>query len=52
MKDVHGTVVNLFDHIHNFTLDAAVLEYEVRSDFENLMHASYDSYEEYEILLS
>ena len=52
MKDVHGTVVNLFDHIHNFTLDAAVLQYEVRSDFENLMHASYDSYKEYEILLS
>jgi hypothetical protein len=53
MKDIHGIVVNLFDHVHNITLDATVLEYyERRSDFENVTDESYDSYEEDEIMLS
>lgn len=53
MKDVHGTVVNLFNpHVHNITSDATVLEYEIRSDFENVTDVSYDAYEEDEIMLS
>ncbi len=52
MKDIHGIVVNLFDHVHNITLDATVLEYERRSDFENVTDESYDAYEEDEVMLS
>ena len=52
MKDIHGIVVNIFDHVHNITLDATVLEYEHRSDFENVSDESDDAYEEDEIMLS
>lgn len=52
VKDVHGKVVNLFKHVHNFDLDTAVAEYNLRANFENVDHATFDSYEEDEVMLS
>ena len=43
-KDPHDTVVNLFDEVHNFTLDMVVTEFHLRNDF-SIDHSSFDSYE-------
>ena len=50
-KDPHDTVVNLFDEVHNFTLDMVVTEFHFRNDF-SIDHSAFDSYERDEIMLS
>ena len=52
MKDLHGTVVNLFEHVHNFTLEAVVNEFNARSHATNVTHAAFDAYESDEVMLS
>ncbi|KAI2509164.1 hypothetical protein MHU86_5283 [Fragilaria crotonensis] len=52
MKDGRGTVVNLFDHVHNFTLDAVIAEFDQRNASDNVTHAAFDSYEKDEIMMS
>ena len=49
VKDASGIVVNLFDHVHNFTLEEVVNEFFERSDIANKTFDMFDSYEECEI---
>jgi hypothetical protein len=50
---VKGKVVNLFDHVHNFTVDAVVDGFtNERNNVDNVTDASFDSYKEDEIMLS
>jgi hypothetical protein len=41
IKNLHNTVVNLFDKVHNFTLDMVVTEFHLRNNFSN-NHSSFD----------
>ena len=52
VTDIHGKVVNLFEHVHNFDLDTLVKEFNLRNEVENTTFAAFDSYEEDEIMLS
>ena len=45
-------VVNLFDHVHNFTLDAVITEFERRSSSSNTAFEAFDTYELDEITMS
>ena len=52
VKNSTGTVLNVLDHAHNFTLDAIAKDYKERSNFNNLTFAAYDAYEIRDITLS
>ena len=52
MKDAHGTVVNLFDEIHNFMLDMVITEFTERIKPNNLAHRAFDDYEVDEVMMS
>ena len=52
VKNSTGTVLNVLEHAHNFTLDAIAKDYKERSNFNNLTFAAYDAYEIRDITLS
>jgi hypothetical protein len=52
MKNNTGSVVNILEHSHNFTLDMALVEIETRMEFENTDSSAFDSYEIDDITLS
>ena len=52
MKNANDEVVNLLEHSHNFTLEMATNEMEIRMEFENTSLAAFDAYEFDDITLS
>ena len=52
VKDMSDTVVNLFDHVHNFTLEEVVKEFNERSKEGNEDYAAFDTYEVCEVKMS
>jgi hypothetical protein len=51
-KDVHNTMVNLFNEVHNFTFNMVVSEFHLCTDSNNVNYASFDTYKQDRIMLS
>ena len=52
VKHPIGTVLNVLEHAHNFTLDMVAKDYQERSNVNNLAFAAFDAYEIRDITLS